>query len=85
MTIEERAKEIERSIIDDAINQDGDKGTEAFKHFINSNQMNEDEMIELNLLVFAALSAPFSDRYKPLNALVCRAVEWQAERLARLE
>ena len=80
-----RSDEIELSIIDDTINHDGDKGLEAFLAFVTSEEMTGDEAKTLNDIIVAALSAPFADRYKPVNALVCRAIEWQAERLAKLE
>ncbi|MDD3644378.1 MAG: hypothetical protein PHR19_02500 [Bacteroidales bacterium] len=81
----ERVAEIEKSIIDDTINYDGDKGLESFLAFVTSEEMTGDEAKTLNDVIVAALQAPFADRYKPVNAIVCRAVEWQAERLAKLE
>lgn len=83
--IKKRALEIEKSIIDDTINHENDRGLLSFISFLNSLDMTKDETESLNDFVINALQAPFSDRHKPLNALVCRAVEWQAERLARLE
>ena len=80
-----RSDEIELSIIDDTINYDGDKGLEAFIAFITSEEITSDEAKTLNDVIVSALSAPFSKRYEPINAIVCRAVEWQAERLAKLE
>jgi hypothetical protein len=84
-TIADRIAEIEQSIIDDTVMFDGDKGLEAFLAFITSEEITSDEANTLNDIIVAALSAPFSDRHKPINAIVCRAVEWQAERLAKLE
>jgi hypothetical protein len=81
----ERAKEIEKSIIDDTINNDGMTGIQAFINFLSQAEHNNDEKEEIFSLVRRALQSPFQDRYKPINALVCRSVEWQAERLAKLE
>jgi len=81
----ERVAEIEQSIIDDTINYDGDKGLESFIAFITSEEITSEEAKTLNDIIVAALSAPFADRHKPINAIICRAVEWQAERLAKLE
>jgi hypothetical protein len=80
----ERAKEIEKSIIDDTVNGSWN-GMDAFISFISYNNLSNEECEALNEMVKQALQAPFSDRHKPLNALVCRAVEWQSERLAQLE
>jgi hypothetical protein len=84
-TIADRIAEIEQSIIDDTVMFDGDKGLEAFLAFITSEEITSDEAKTLNDIIIAALSAPFADRHKPINAIVCRAVEWQADRLAKLE
>jgi hypothetical protein len=84
MTLQ-RAQEIEKVLIKDALNGHIDICIEAFKNFITSDEMNDYETITLRDIVEQALGAPFPDRYKPINALVCRAVEWQAERLAKLE
>jgi hypothetical protein len=81
----ERVAEIEASIITDTISLDGDTGLEAFIAFITSEEITSDEAKTLNDIIAAALSAPFADRHKPINAIVCRAVEWQADRLAKLE
>ena len=84
-TTEDRAQEIENSIIADTVMFDGDKGLESFLAFITSEEITGDEAKTLNDVIVAALSSPFSDRHKPINAIICRAVEWQAERLAKLE
>jgi len=84
-TIKDRIAEIEKSIIDDTVMFDGDKGIESFLAFITSEEITGDEAKTLNDVIVSALQAPFADRHKPINAVVCRAVEWQAERLARLE
>lgn len=80
----ERAKEIEKSIINDTVNDDSENGTMAFLNFING-YLSLEEYETLHNLIKDALQSPFADRHKPLNALVCRAVEWQSERLAQLE
>jgi hypothetical protein len=80
-----RPQEIEKILIKDALNGHIDICIEAFKNFITSDEMNGYETITLHDIIDAALRAPFSDRHKPINALVCRSVEWQAERLAKLE
>jgi hypothetical protein len=84
-TTEDRAQEIENSIIADTVMFDGDKGLESFLAFITSEEITGDEAKTLNDVIVAALSSPFSDRHKPINAIICRAVEWQAERLAKLD
>jgi hypothetical protein len=84
-TIKDRIAEIEQSIIDDTVMFDGDKGIEAFLAFITSEEITGDEAKVLNDVIVSALQAPFADRHKPINAIICRSVEWQAERLARLE
>jgi hypothetical protein len=84
-TIKDRIAEIEQSIIDDTVMFDGDKGIAAFLAFITSEEITGDEAKVLNDVIVTALSAPFSDRHKPINAIICRSVEWQADRLARLE
>jgi hypothetical protein len=81
----ERTAEIEQSIIDDTVMFDGDKGLESFLAFITSEEITSDEAKTLNDVIVSALSAPFSDRHKPINAIICRSVEWQAERLAKFE
>jgi hypothetical protein len=63
----------------------GDKGLEAFLAFITSEEITGDEAKVLNDVIVAALSAPFADRHKPIKAIICRSVEWQAERLAKFE
>lgn len=80
-----RAKQIEETLIKDAINGHLDLCVEAFKAFITSDEMNGYEAITLQDIIESALQAPFADRHKPINALICRSVEWQAERLAQLE
>ena len=84
-TIKDRIAEIEQSIIDDTVMFDGDKGLESFIAFITSEEITSDEAKVLNDVIVAALSAPFSERHKPINAIICRSIEWQAERLAKLE
>jgi hypothetical protein len=84
-TIKDRIAEIEKSIIDDTVMFDGDKGLRSFIAFITSEEITGYEARAINDVVIAALLAPFSERHKPINAIICRAVEWQAERLARLE
>jgi len=84
-TIKDRTQEIQNSIIADTVMLDGDKGLESFIAFITSEEITSDEAKTLNDIIVAALSAPFADRHKSINAIVCRSVEWQAERLARLE
>jgi len=84
-TIADRVAEIEQSIIDDTVMFDGDKGLESFLAWLKSDDVTGDEAKTLNDVIVAALQAPFADRHKPINAIICRAVEWQAERLARLE
>jgi hypothetical protein len=81
----ERTAEIEQSIIDDTVMFDGDKGLESFLAWLKSDDVTGDEAKTINDVIVAALSAPFADRHKPINAIVCRSVEWQAERLTRLE
>ena len=75
---------IQQIIINDTINRTSDLGIEAFKAFITSDEMNPYEQACLQDIIIAALEAPFADRHKPFNALVCRAVEWQSERLEEL-
>jgi len=84
-TITDRVAEIEQSIIDDTVMFDGDKGLESFLAWLKSDDVTGDEAKVLNDVIVAALAAPFSDRHKPINAIICRSVEWQAERLAKLE
>jgi hypothetical protein len=84
-TIADRIAEIEQSIIDDTVMFDGDKGLESFIAFITSEEVTGDEAKTINDVIVAALQAPFSDRHKPINAIICRSIEWQAERLAKLE
>jgi hypothetical protein len=80
-----RSQEIEKILIKDALNGHIDICIEAFKNFITSDEMNAYETITLQDIIESALRAPYADRHKPINALVCRSVEWQAERLAKLE
>lgn len=80
-----RAEQIEKILIKDALNGHLDQCVEAFKAFITSDEMNGYETITLQDIIESALQAPFADRHKPINALICRAVEWQSERLAKLE
>jgi hypothetical protein len=84
-TIADRVAEIEQIIIDDTVMFDGDKGLEAFIAFITSEEITGDEAKVLNDVIVSALQAPFADRHKPINAIICRSIEWQAERLAKLE
>jgi len=83
--IKQRSEQIEKILIKDAINGHLDQCVEAFKNFITSDEMNAYETITLQDIIEAALRAPYADRHKQINALVCRSVELQAERLAKLE